>query len=96
MDPEILYLVHIHTPDMDHYALRDSPENAREEVFQFAQENWYQQFPGVERPASKDEVIKKYYQSVHKDIYFHVVDISSEGNWVMEKVLDNILSGHRS
>jgi hypothetical protein len=86
MQPEVLYIVHIHTPNMDQYALRDSLENAQEEVFQYAQGKWSTQFPGVKRPPSKSEVIKRYYQAVSKDVYVHLIDISSEGNWVMEEV----------
>ena len=86
MESVVLYLVHIHTHNIDHYALRDSLENAQEEVFQFAQGRWSIQFPGVERPASKAEVIERYYQAVRDDVYMHVIDISPEGNWVMEDV----------
>jgi hypothetical protein len=86
MQTEVLYLVHIHTHNMDHYALRDSLENAQEEVFQFAQGCWSTQFTGVERPAAKTEVIERYYRAVSNDVYVHLVDISPEGNWVMEDV----------
>ena len=82
--PRILYLVHIHTPKMDHYAVRDSLENAQEELFQYAQGNWSIQFPGVERPKSKTEVINRYFQAVQDTVCPHVIDIESEGNWVME------------
>jgi hypothetical protein len=51
----VFYIVHIHTPKMDYYALRDSLENAQEEVFLHAQSEWRDQFPGVERPISKVE-----------------------------------------
>jgi hypothetical protein len=80
----VFYLVHIHTAKTDYYALRDSLENAQEELFQHAQGNWSTQFPGVERPKSKIEVIKLYYQAVQDTVYTHVIDIESEGNWVME------------
>jgi hypothetical protein len=69
---------------MDYYALRNSLENAQEEVFEHAQGNWSTQFPGVERPSSKTEVVERYYQAVHNIVYAHVIDIESEGNWVME------------
>ncbi len=80
----VFFLVHIHTPKMDHYALRDSFENAQEEVFQYAQGDWSTQFPGVERPISNTEVVERYYQAVSNSVYFHIIDIESEGNWVME------------
>ena len=81
----VFFLVHIHTPKMDYYALRDSPEKAQEEVFQHAQGEWSTQFPGVERPSSKAEVVERYYQAVHDSVYVHIIDIESEGNWVMEE-----------
>jgi hypothetical protein len=59
MQTDIYYLVHIHTPSMDHYALRGSLENAQEEVFEFAQGNWSIKFPGIPRPASKAVVIEQ-------------------------------------
>jgi hypothetical protein len=80
----VFYIVHIHTPKSDYYALRDSREDAIEEVFQHAQGDWLTQFPGVERPNSKTEVIERYYQAVRDSVYFHIIDIESEGNWVME------------
>ena len=80
----VFYLVHIHTPKMDYYALRDSLENAQEEVFQHAQGDWSTQFPGVERPSSKTEVVERYYHAVLNSVYVHVIDIESEGNLVME------------
>jgi hypothetical protein len=80
----VFYLIHIHTPKTDYYALRDSLKNAKEEVFQHAQANWSTQFLGVERPNSKKEVIERYFAAVHGNVYYHVVDIESEGNWVME------------
>jgi hypothetical protein len=87
MQPErVFFLVHIHTSKMDYYALRDSLENAQEEVFQHAQGNWTTQFPGVERPSSKTEVVERYYQAVRNSVYFHVIDIEPEGNWVMEDI----------
>jgi hypothetical protein len=85
----ILYLVHIHTPKMDYYALRNSLENAQEEVFQHAQGDWSTHFPGVERPNSKIEVVERYYQTVRNDVYFHIIDIEPERNWVMEDVNQN-------
>ncbi len=86
MEPQPLYLVHIHTKNMDHYALRNSLENAQEEIFQYAQSNWSVQFPGIDRPSSKLEVIEQYYRAVQNEVYAHLVDISPEGNWVMEEV----------
>ncbi len=86
MQTEILYLVHIHTRNMDHYALRNSLEGAQEEVFQYAQGNWSIQFPGVDRPTSKAEVVERYYHAVRNDEYVHILDISPEGNWVMEEI----------
>ncbi len=86
MQTAIFYLVHIHSRNMDHYALRDSLENAREEVFQYAQSNWSIQFPDVERPASKAEVVERYFQAIRDDTYVHLVDITPEGNWVMEEI----------
>lgn len=83
---KILFLVHIHTPNIDHYAIRDSLKNAEEEVFQYAQGYWSTQFPGIERPSSKTEVIERYYRAVRDSVYFHIVDIENEGNWVMEDV----------
>ena len=71
---------------MDHYALRGSLENAQEEVFEFAQGNWSIQFPGIPRPESKKDVIEQYYQAVHDNVYVHIIDISPEGNWVMEEL----------
>lgn len=88
MNFTVFYLVHIHTPSMDHYALRDSFDNAQEEIFQFAQDRWSHQFPGIQRPESKSEVIERYYQAVKNGIYAHVLDITSEGNWVMEDVIN--------
>ena len=84
MESEVFYLVHIHTPKMDYYSLRNSLENAQEEVFQHAQGDWSTQFPGAERPSSKTEVVERYYQAVRNSVYVHVIDISSEGNGVME------------
>jgi hypothetical protein len=83
---QVYYLVHIHTPETDYYALRDSLENAEEEVFQHAQAYWSTQFPGIERPTSKTLVIAKYYQAVRESVYFRIVDIESEGNWVMGSI----------
>jgi hypothetical protein len=80
----VFYIVHIHTPKMDYYALRDSLENAQEEVFLHAQSEWRDQFPGVERPISKVETAERYFQAVRDSVYFHIVDIESEGNWVMD------------
>ena len=82
----VFYLVHIHTPKMDYYALRDSLENAQEEVLLHAQGNWTTQFPGVERPSDKNEVVERYYQAIRNSVYFHVIDIESEGNWIMEDI----------
>jgi len=86
MKSKVFYLVHIHTHNMDHYALRDSLEDAQEEVFEFAQGRWSLQFPGVEKPAFKSDMVDRYFQAVHNDVYVHVIDISPEGKWVMENV----------
>jgi hypothetical protein len=80
----VFYLVHIHTPKMDNYALRDSLENAREEVYIHALGEWSTQFPGVEMPKSKTEIAEQYYLAVRDSVYVHIIDIESEGNWVME------------
>ncbi len=87
----VFYLVHIHTPKMDYYDLRDSLENAQEEVFQHAQGNWLTQFPGEDRPSSKTEVVERYYQAASNSVYVHVIDIESEGNWVMEGIYQSSL-----
>jgi hypothetical protein len=55
-----------------------------EEVFIHAQGEWSTQFPGVEIPKSKTDIVKQYYQAVRDSVYVHIIDIESEGNWVME------------
>lgn len=82
----LYYLVHIHTQYMDYYALRNSLENAQEEVFLYAQSNWSTQFPGIERPSDKTETVDLFYEAVGDGVYFHLIDIESDGNWVMEDV----------